>query len=43
MSSNDDILKYLGNMKAEAKSNNDALRRDVNDKLKNFKRENQQC
>ena len=34
MTTNDDILKYLNEMKAQANSNNDALRRDVNDKLK---------
>ena len=34
MTTNEDILKYLNEMKAQANSNNEALRRDVNDKLK---------
>ena len=33
MATNEDILKYLNDMKNQANANNDALRRDVNEKL----------
>ena len=33
MTTNDDILRYLNDMKAQANANNDALRKDVNDKM----------
>ena len=33
MATNEDILKYLNDMKTQANANNDALRRDVNEKL----------
>ena len=36
MTTNKDILKYLNGMKEQANKDNDALRRDVNDKLKSL-------
>ena len=34
MTTNDEIMKCLNEMKSQANANNNALRKDVNDKLK---------